>query len=85
MAGRGEREYRNGAADGQTDCSGGLLSTDSAPPAGAANLGNLTPFASLELVWSRKEEGAEPSEPGPLCKKHTHTRLAFWIPVQGNL
>lgn len=85
--GRGEREYRDRAAVNQTNCSGGLLPTDYAPPAGAANLGNPTPFLSLELVWSRKEEGPEPSEPGPLCNTHrrARARLAFWIPMQVNL
>lgn len=72
MAGGGERAYRDRAADSQANCSGGHLPTDYAPPAGAANLGNLTTFPSLELVRGSKEEEAEPSEPGLLCNTHTY-------------
>lgn len=48
------RAYRDRAADSQADCSSGLLVTNYTPPTGAANLGNPTPFRSLELELGRR-------------------------------
>lgn len=50
---RGEPAYRDHAADSLVECSGGLLATNYRLPAGAANLGNPTPFRSLELEQGR--------------------------------
>lgn len=48
------RAYRDHAADSQADCGSGLLATNYTPPTGTANLGNQTPFRSLELELGRR-------------------------------